>query len=109
MLGTSRAVVTTRPEHLFDQFNFDTSFLNLDVARWKDDEGFCAAEKYFKNLLVTNDTAERGVKLATDFIATMTKNPHEFQDLLQVVEHNRKLIPDDKKSSVKNTYLDFPI
>jgi hypothetical protein len=52
---------------------------------------------------------ERGVKLATDFIASLTKNPNEFQDLLQLVEHNRNKIPDDKKKTVKNTYLDFPM
>ena len=52
---------------------------------------------------------ERGVKLATYFIATVTKNSDEFQDLLQLVEHNRVTIPDDKKITVKNTFYDFPI
>ena len=76
---------------------------------WKDHEGYCEAEKFVRNFLVTNDTAERGVKLATDFIATVTKNSDEFQDLLQLVEHNRVTIPDDKKITVKNTFYDFPI
>ena len=44
---------------------------------------------------------ERGVKLATYFIATVTKNSYEFKDLLHLAEHNWVNIPDDKKTLPK--------
>ena len=52
---------------------------------------------------------ERGVKLATYFIATVTKNSYEFKDLLHLAEHNEVNIADDKKNTAKNTFYDFPI
>ena len=33
---------------------------------------------------------ERGIKLATYFIATVTKNSYEFKDLLHLAEHNKQ-------------------
>ena len=52
------------------------------------------------NLRVTNDTAERGVKLLTDFISELTTSDEERQQLLQVVEAHRKRYPDYSKKTL---------
>jgi len=41
------------------------------------------------NLKVVNDTAERGVKIASDFI-DYAKKEKKYQCILQVVEQNRQ-------------------
>jgi hypothetical protein len=45
---------------------------------------------------VINDCAERGVKLSSDFISTARSEEH-YQDVLQVVEHDRKDNPNLRK------------
>jgi len=52
---------------------------------------------------VVNDCAERGVKLASDFVDTARSVEH-FQNVLQVVEKDRKDAPNlRRKRGVKNT------
>ena len=41
-------------------------------------------------LRVTNDTAERGVKLIQDYAQTVKSDEAQRQALLQVVEHHRQ-------------------
>ena len=43
-------------------------------------------ENWVQTLKVTNDVAERGVKLVSDFCKTLTTDSEDLQNLLQVVE-----------------------
>ena len=61
-------------------FHEEKSHLNVNIV--------AIPEKQESNLLATIDIMERGVKLATYFIATVTKNSYEFKDLLHLAEHN---------------------
>ena len=45
---------------------------------------------------MVNDSAERGVKLAYDFLASSRKEQH-YQNVLQVVEIDRAKIPNQRK------------
>ena len=45
---------------------------------------------------MVNDGAERGVKLAYDFIGSPKKEDN-FQNILQTVENDRRLIPNQRK------------
>ena len=47
-------------------------------------------------LKVVNDSAERGVKLAADFLEA-ARSEGRFQDILQVVEKSRADTPDQRK------------
>ena len=47
---------------IFDAMNFDKSWLSLPVSDWKNHEGFKEIESFVRNILVVNDTAERGIK-----------------------------------------------
>ena len=58
-------------------------------------------EDFAKNISVTNDIAERGIRIITDFI-DKSENEDQRQALLQVVENYRDQVPDLKKNSFKN-------
>ena len=58
------------------------------------------------HLLVVNDAAERGVKLAYDFVDA-AKSEGRYQNILQVVENSRAEKPDQrsKKTTAKRWFL----
>jgi hypothetical protein len=58
-------------------------------------------KKVICSMRVVNDTAERGVKLVEDYLGSY-KDEKEFQQLLQVVERNRKMFPDFRKKKSVN-------
>ena len=49
---------------------------------------------------VTNDVAERGVKLATDYATVLTKDDSVRSLLLQGVDRCRRMYPDFLKSTL---------
>ena len=53
------------------------------------------------SIKVVNDAAEHSIALMTTFKKSITKKESELQKILQVVEDNRKRIPDIKKSTLK--------
>ena len=86
--------------YMFQVLNFENTWLRKPVAEWRNYESFVEMEKFVKTLLVTNDAAERGVKLVSDFANCLTTDPKEREELLQVVEQNRRQLPDCKKSTL---------
>ena len=52
-----------------------------------------------RTVKVTNDCAERGVKLSTDY-SSLTKDSQERSKIYQVVEAERRAKPDAKKGSL---------
>ena len=59
---------------IFDTMNFDKTWLSLPVNDWKNHDGFKEVEIFVRNMLVVNDTAERGIKLISDYANCLTKN-----------------------------------
>ena len=55
-----------------------------------------------RTVKVTNDTAERGIKLISDYSKILTKDPVNRIKMLQGVEMDRKINPDFKKSTLNN-------
>ena len=90
----------------FRILKLDSSFLSLPVESWNEDVSFNAAKIVVDNLKVVNDSAERGVKLCSDFLTKAKTNP-KFQNVLQVVENNRNEIPNQrlKKEQSKNWFV----
>ena len=68
-----------------------TSFLAVPANQWANDESYQQVQALFQNLNVTNDGAERGIKLISDFNSALTKDEAEKQCFLQVVEAHRRL------------------
>ena len=83
---------------LFDNLKIGKEWLNKPVNTWSSYESFREMESFVKNLMVTNDTAERGIKLVTDYAKSLTKNPEERDALLQVVAQHRRDIPNANKT-----------
>jgi hypothetical protein len=67
----------------------DSSFLHLPVTDWETTDAYVNSAANLKAVNVVNDAAERGVKLSTDFVDVARSDEH-FQNVLQVVETNRK-------------------
>jgi len=82
----------------FELLNIDTSFLTESIGNWQSVDAYKGAEKKVLCLAVVNDTAERGVKLAQDFLQA-SKCEARYQNVLQVVEHHRQRHPNQRKST----------
>lgn len=59
-----------------------------DISEWKRLDSYKTAKKTVDSLHVVNDTAERTLKLMTDFNECFTTNESEKQNAIQVI--NRK-------------------
>ena len=86
---------------LFKCLKIDTSFLETPSSQWHQDPAFTRGMEIIENLSVTNDAAERGVKLSHDFMDS-AKGEQTYQNILQVVENHRKNIPNQRKRNPNN-------
>ena len=85
---------------MFHMLGFNYDWLRKPIRTWKNDSSYLEMERYVKTLLVCNDSAERGIKLVSDYIDILTKDSVERQDLLQVVAEHRRQFPDFKKATL---------
>ena len=90
--------------YMFQQMKFGSKWLRKPVGEWSKDESFLEMERFVKTLLVTNDAAERGVKLLSDYAKSLTKNSKERDALLQVVEQNRRELPTCSKKAMSKYF-----
>ena len=97
------------PNISFDTiFSLFTVLTSLDflknglVAQWSSFESFLEMKEFAKTVKITNDTAERGVKIISDYAQTITKNESQRQFLLQLVQEHRKLNPGQSKTNFLN-------
>ena len=92
----------------FRTLGLDSSFLNEDIGNWENSPSYCKAKSVVNHLKVVNDAAERGVKLGYDFLEEAQKEDR-WQNILQVVENERKRVPNLRKPKKKSKhwYLTF--
>ena len=55
---------------------------------------------FVHTVIVFNDTAERGIKLNTDYATALTDNERQKSSLIQAVEKHRQYYPDFRKSTL---------
>ena len=84
----------------FDIMKMSPDWLALPPAEWDSNSDYLEFRKCVRQMKVTNDCAERGVKLATDYSKSLTKDSQERSKIYQVVEAERRVKPDAKKSSL---------
>ncbi|KAG7160682.1 hypothetical protein Hamer_G031500, partial [Homarus americanus] len=77
-----------------------TAWLMSPVEDWEKNEEFMKLKDFSRSLKVTNDVAERGIKLMQDFIGSITKDEHQLQDVMQLVEKHRKQMSGFSKSAL---------
>ena len=85
---------------LFHILRLDASFLLQPVEKWCTSDSYRSCLKVVKSLHPVNDAAERGVKLASHFL-TASHDEGRFQNVLQVVEKARSLVPNQRVRRVR--------
>lgn len=77
--------ITLNTLKFFHRFGISTDFLQNDPNTWTHRDDYKAAVDLCYKMKVVNDTAERAVKLMTEFNEILTNNEQDKQFLLQVV------------------------
>ena len=57
---------------------------------------------FVRTVKTTNDTAERAVKLMSDYATILSKDEQMKQWILQAVDNNRKMFPNFNKSALNS-------
>lgn len=70
--------------------DLEDEFLYLPVDQWTDSPAYQRSCKHTSVISVVNDSAERGIKLTSDYLVACRTDAH-LQNVLQVVEGNRKV------------------
>ena len=97
-----RDLVTPQSWQFFEIVKVCPDWLALPPAEWASSDDFRLAREYVQTLKVTNDTAERGIKIASDFMQVLTKDSEMRQKIFQVVEWDRHQRPDSKKCTMNS-------
>ncbi|KAF0311132.1 hypothetical protein FJT64_018018 [Amphibalanus amphitrite] len=83
---------------LFMLLETGTSWLQSGPETWSEDPDYQETTAFVTTVKVTNDVAERGVKLVTDYMEILTKDDTTREFLLQGVELHRRKFPDFQKN-----------
>ena len=78
---------------LFQHFNLsidDLQSLSYALNRWPLFEGYNKLEKFVLRIKITNDTAERGIKLLEDFKDVLTEDSEQRNIVMHCVENIEK-------------------
>ena len=81
----------------FKFFSIMGQWLEVNPDKWEEHKEYRSARDFVKTVKVTNDVAERGVKMASDFATLLTKDDSMRAMLLQGVERSRRMYPSFKK------------
>jgi hypothetical protein len=99
--------VTEASKELFKKLGIDTVFMTQHPPQaWSGLVEYKRAQEIASSLKVVNDTAERAVKLVTDYTKTLTTDELQLQLLLQVVEEHMVKFPDMRKSTIVTGLMD---
>jgi len=91
--------------NLFKRINLKPTFLNQNPKIWEKDANFSAAKKFFEKLSVVNDSAERGVKLISEYNTILTKDEDQKQFILKIVKDYREQFPKVTKNVLEKSFL----
>lgn len=89
---------------MFQVLKFGRGWLKRPPSTWQTDPDFQAMQTFVRHLLVCNDTAERGIKLISDYADSLTRNSDQRQFLLQVVEQDRAQCPTANKAALAKSF-----
>ena len=98
--------INTDSWFLFRALWLDTTFLATPVESWEDQPSYRQTRRTVNNMEVVNDAAEREVRLASDYLSR-TQIEEKYQNVLQVVEKDRHLLPNkrNRKGSNRETWF----
>ena len=93
-------LVTGKSWQFFTITGTGFEWLTKPVTEWESDGEFVKARNFVLHVKTVNDTAERAVKLASEYVNILTKDSKTRQKIIQVVEKARKERPDNRKSTL---------
>ena len=93
-------LITPHSFKFFTILGLDSGWLAKDPNNWEEEESFRVAKDFVKTVKVTNDVAERGVKMAKDYATILTKDDGIRTKLLQGVEMCRQKFPNFMKKNL---------
>ena len=79
----------------------EPDFLQKNPSEWSENDSFKTVKQFVRTVKITNDTAERGCHMITEYNAVLTKNEMQKQFMLQGVEEHRKTFTDCNKNTLK--------
>lgn len=94
--------VSSETMEFFSRFDISTEFLSSDPSQWPQREDYKKGIDTCKAVHVVNDSAERGVKLFSDFNLKLTKDEEQKQFISKAVQHYRQIFPSHDKSVLGN-------
>ena len=95
-------LVGERSVIIFQRFKFtvdDIPFHQYSSTGWSDFESFRKLKRLVSTLHVTNDLAERSIKILQDYKEILTEDLKHREITLHCVEKNRQERPDFRKST----------
>ena len=95
-------LVTPQSYRFFRILGLDCPWLAMDPVKWEEEDSYMIAQDFVKTVKVTNDIAERGVKLARDYATLLTTDDSIRAELLQGVERCRRNFPDFAKKTLNS-------
>ena len=93
-------LITPQSFKFFSILKLESDWLAKSPDKWVEEETYRKAMTYVRTAKVTNDVAERGVKLAADYAAILTKDDQIRDELLQGVERCRRQFPNFTKKTL---------
>ena len=93
-------LVTPKSWQFFDIVKSNPVWLTQSISEWDSDPDYCDIKAFVSSVKVVNDSCERGVALATDYMRILTKDSSMRRKILQVVEADRKAYSDCNKATL---------
>ena len=94
-------LITPKSWQFFDIVKSDPVWLTQPISEWESDPDYCEIKQFVSSVKVVNDSCERGVALATDYVKILTKDSTMRRKILQVVEADRKAYVDYNKATLE--------
>ena len=103
LAGGLEQFVNFSTKRFFQRFSINPAFFKDDPSQWPMNEDYEKARNIITKLKVTNDTAERGVKLIEEYHDKLTHNEEQMQCIVQIVSDYRKKFPTCNKRNLRSS------
>lgn len=93
--------ISINTKKLFDRFCLPTGFLSVDPSHWGNNEDFKKGLEVCQKVHVVNDTAERAVKLFSEYNEIFTQDEDLKQCIIKSIQFYKDLYPSVNKSQLE--------
>ena len=100
-------LVTERTIKLSEKLNIPVDFFNFDPETWEAREDYQFSLHVIHGLPITNDNAERGITLISEYDLQISGDEEKLQKLLLNVNFHRRNVPSSDKESLKKSVEDY--